>query len=125
MTQRLRLFILFFLFAFLTTANAQKQFITLDWNELPAVETLPEIFEEIELPADFRNFEYAVNLEFPEYEALSAENAEKLDSINMLFPTTPERHTWVAIVAGKAKLNVRFRPFVSRNNPLTRLHPFN
>ena len=124
MTQRLRLFILFFLFAFLTTANAQKQFITLDWNELPAVETLPEIFEEIELPADFRNFEYAVNLEFPEYEALSAEDAEKLDSINMLFPTTPELHTWVSVVAGKAKLNVRFLPFVSRNKSLQRLNSF-
>ena len=58
--------------------SAQNRFITLNWQELPAAQTLPEVVESIPLPDDFRFYTYHVKIEFPEFVDLDPEAAAEL-----------------------------------------------
>ena len=57
--------------------SAQDSFVTLDWQELPPVRTLPMITEDVPLPDDFRFYSYDVKLEFPEFAAIDQETVDE------------------------------------------------
>ena len=94
--------------------SAQDRFITLDWQKLPAVQTLPEISESIPLSDDFYLNNYDVKIEFPEFVDLTPETVVELIAKGVTLPDYPQAEVSVATSADKASLNVRFVPVVYR-----------
>ena len=79
--------------------SAQNRFITLNWQELPAAQTLPEVVESIPLPDDFRFYTYHVKIEFPEFVDLDPEAAAELTRKKVNLPDYPQAETSVGVAA--------------------------
>ena len=94
--------------------SAQNRFITLNWQELPAAQTLPEVVESIPLPDDFRFYTYHVKIEFPEFVDLDPEAAAELTRKKVNLPDYPQAETSVGVAAYEGILSVRFVPVVHR-----------
>ena len=77
--------------------SAQNRFITLNWQELPAAQTLPEVVESIPLPDDFRFYTYHVKIEFPEFVDLDPEAAAELTRKKVNLPDYPQAETSVGV----------------------------
>lgn len=104
--------------------SAQDRFITLDWQKLPAVQTLPEISESIPLSDDFYLNNYDVKIEFPEFVDLAPEAVVELIAKGVTLPDYPQAEVSVATSADKASLNVRFVPVVYRKGIYQRINSF-
>lgn len=105
-------------------ASAQNRFITLNWQELPAAQTLPEVVENIPLPDDFRFYTYQVKIEFPEFVDLDPEAAAELTRKKVNLPDYPQAETSVGVAAYEGILNVRFVPVVYRGGVYQRINSF-
>lgn len=116
------LYILILFIAF--PVSAQESFITLDWQELPAAQTLPEVSENIPLPDNFNSYNYDVKIEFPEFVNLTPEAAAELTEKAVILPDYPQVETSVASSADKAFLNVQFVPVVYRKGIYQRINSF-
>ena len=115
-------FLLLLLFAM--PCVAQTHFVSVDWQLLPAIHTLPEVIESISLPDDYRSYDYKVKIEFPEFENLEAKDAELIKATGELLPAYPTAQTEISISAHKGFLNVRFVPIVYRNGRYQRINSF-
>ena len=115
-------FLLLLLFAI--PCVAQTHFVSVDWQLLPAIHTLPEVIESISLPDDYRSYDYKVKIEFPEFENLEAKDAELIKATGELLPAYPTAQTEISISAHKGFLNVRFVPIVYRNGRYQRINSF-
>ena len=104
--------------------SAQDRFITLDWQKLPAVQTLPEISESIPLSDDFYLNNYDVKIEFPEFVDLTPEAVVELIAKGVTLPDYPQAEVSVVTSADKASLNVRFVPVVYRKGIYQRINSF-
>ena len=104
--------------------SAQDRFITLDWQKLPAVQTLPEISESIPLSDDFYLNNYDVKIEFPEFVDLASEAVVELIAKGVTLPDYPQAEVSVVTSADKAFLNVRFVPVVYRKGIYQRINSF-
>ena len=104
--------------------SAQNRFITLNWQELPAAQTLPEVVENIPLPDDFRFYTYQVKIEFPEFVDLDREAAAELARKKVSLPDYPQAETSVGVAAYEGILNVRFVPVVYRGGVYQRINSF-
>lgn len=123
MTHKLHTLLVLLLFA-IFTASAQQQFINLDWNELPAIETLPQVVEDIPLPSNYKSYRYDVKLEFPEYEVLSLVDQDKLKAEQIVLSEEVTLTTHLLVVAGNPSLQVSFTPIVQRGNSYYRINSF-
>lgn len=110
-----RILIVFFVWCLTLPLSAQEHFISLDWSALPAATSLPEVLEEIALPADYETYSYAASLEFPELEALDAKSSSLLKSKNVTLPEIPKVETSISVGAHKGFLEIRFTPVVCRD----------
>ena len=88
--------------------SAQDSFVTLDWQELPPVRTLPMITEDVPLPDDFRFYSYDVKLEFPEFAAIDQETVDEFTKKKVELPETPCLTTHIGIADNKGYLSVSF-----------------
>ena len=83
----IRNFWLFCCFVVLFLPVSAQEFVTLDWRELPAAQTLPVVTREFPLEDGFRSCDYQVEIEFPEYQNLdnvaSAALQARLDSLRL------------------------------------------
>lgn len=104
--------------------SAQNRFITLNWQELPAAQTLPEVVESIPLPDDFRFYTYHVKIEFPEFVDLDPEAAAELTRKKVNLPDYPQAETSVGVAAYEGILSVRFVPVVHRGGVYQRINSF-
>lgn len=104
--------------------SAQERFITLDWQKLPAAQTLPEVVENIPLPDDFRFYTYKAKIEFPEFVDLDSEAAAELAQKKAVLPDYPQAEASVGISAHEGVLNVRFVPVVYRGGVYQRINSF-
>ena len=104
--------------------SAQNRFITLNWQELPAAQTLPEVLESIPLPDDFRFYTYHVKIEFPEFADLDPEAAAELTRKKVNLPDYPQAETSVGVAAYEGILSVRFVPVVHRGGVYQRINSF-
>ena len=104
--------------------SAQNRFITLNWQELPAAQTLPEAVETIPLPDDFRFYTYHVKIEFPEFVDLDPEAAAELTRKKVNLPDYPQAETSVGVAAYEGILSVRFVPVVHRGGVYQRINSF-
>ena len=104
--------------------SAQNRFITLNWQELPAAQTLPAVVESIPLPDDFRFYTYHVKIEFPEFVDLDPEAAAELTRKKVNLPDYPQAETSVGVAAYEGILSVRFVPVVHRGGVYQRINSF-
>lgn len=119
-----RLWIFYILLLLTLPVSAQNSFIALNWQELPAPQTLPVVSEEIPLPADFRSYTYHVDIEFPELELLSREASLELQKRTITLPSSPSLETSVRISAHSGFLYVSFIPVVYRDGSYQRICSF-
>lgn len=115
-----------------------QEFITLDWQELPAAQTLPVVTYELPLGKGFRSFDYQAEIEFPEYRKLSRSEAaalkSRLDTLHRLpgggaafregLPASPRINSFTKISAHRGFLSVSFVPVVFREGSYQRLNSF-
>lgn len=104
--------------------SAQNHFVTVDWQDLPPVETLPIVTRELPLPDDFRSYNYEAVLEFPEFVALEQASADSLTAKKEALPDYPRLETNVVTSGRKGFLFVRFVPVVFRNGTYQRIQSF-
>ena len=104
--------------------SAQDSFVTLDWQELPPVRTLPMITEDVPLPDDFRFYSYDVKLEFPEFAAIDQETVDEFTKKKVELPETPCLTTHIGIADNKGYLSVSFIPVVFRDGVYQRIQSF-
>lgn len=115
-----------------------QEFVTLNWQELPSVQTLPAVTRELPLKDDFRSFTYQVEIEFPEYQRLNkgevAALEMRLDSLrrfsdeDMSFkeglPVSPQITSFIKVSAHRGFLSIHFVPVVYREGSYQRLNSF-
>lgn len=115
-----------------------QEFVTLNWQELPSVQTLPVVTRELPLKDDFRSFTYQVEIEFPEYQRLNkgevAALEMRLDSLrrfsdeDMSFkeglPVSPQITSFIKVSAHRGFLSIHFVPVVYREGSYQRLNSF-
>ena len=125
-------FVVFFL-----PVSAQE-FVTLDWRELPAAQTLPVVTHEFPLEDDFRSCAYQVEIEFPEYQKLdnaaSVALQARLDSLRLSpdadgtfadgLPASPQIISRAKVSAHRGFLSIRLVPVVRREGSYQRLNSF-
>ena len=119
-----KIFHFLILLLFAIPCVAQSHFVTVDWQLLPEIHTLPEVIESITLPDDYRSYDYQANIEFPEFENLDAKTVELIKETGETFPAYPIAKTEISISAHKGYLNVRFVPIVYRNGRYQRINSF-
>lgn len=115
-----------------------QEFVTLNWQELPSVQTLPVVTRELPLKDDFRSFTYQVEIEFPEYQRLNKSEVAalemRLDSLrrfsdeDMSFkgglPVSPQITSFIKVSAHRGFLSIHFVPVVYREGSYQRLNSF-
>lgn len=116
------LYILLLFVAF--PVSAQDRFVTLNWQELPAPQTLPTFVESIPLPDDFSSYTYQVNIEFPEFSDLDNEAITVLTEKKTTLPAYPQAETSVGISAHEGFLHISLVPVVYRNGVYQRINSF-
>lgn len=116
--------VLYILLFLVLPVSAQNGFITLDWQELPAVQTLPTVTETLPLPSDFRSRAYQVNIEFPELEPLAREAVSELSKQGISLPESPKLETSVRVSAHQGFLQVSFIPVICRDGQYQRIRSF-
>lgn len=119
-----RYWILCILLLVVFPVSAQNGFITLNWKELPAAQTLPVVTKEVPLPDDFRFHTYRVKIEFPEFETLGLEATSELLKQSPALPNYPRPESSVQVSAHRGFLMVRFVPVVYRNGIYQRINSF-
>lgn len=99
-----------------------QEFISLNWQELPAVQTLPTVTHELPLEADFRLYTYRAEIEYPEYQPLEKDEVTALNTTDL--PSSPQISTSVKVSAHRGFLSVSFVPVVFREGRYQRLNSF-
>lgn len=115
-----------------------QEFVTLNWQELPSVQTLPVVTRELPLKDDFRSFTYQVEIEFPEYQRLNKGEVValemRLDSLHRFsdedmsfkegLPVSPQITSFIKVSAHRGFLSIHFVPVVYREGSYQRLNSF-
>ncbi|WP_299993013.1 type IX secretion system sortase PorU [uncultured Bacteroides sp.] len=134
----IRNFWLFCCFVVLFLPVSAQEFVTLDWRELPAAQTLPVVTREFPLEDGFRSCDYQVEIEFPEYQNLdnvaSAALQARLDSLRLSpdadgtfadgLSASPQITSRVKVSAHRGFLSIRLVPVVRREGSYQRLNSF-
>lgn len=109
-------------FILLLLPVSAQEFIALNWQELPAVHSLPIVTHEVPLGTDFRSYTYRAEIEYPEYESLKKEEAAALQAKDV--PSSPQIDASIKVSAHRGFLSVSFVPVVFREGNYQRLNSF-
>lgn len=101
--------------------NISADFTRLDWNALRIDSVLPTYTEVIPLESDYRNYDYTVTLEYPEYAPLTPAEclvAEKYDS---LVSEDIRVSTFVGVQRKVGMLDISFLPIIRKDGKYLKL----
>lgn len=104
--------------------KARQDFYQVDWTGTAERDSIPEVRVMLDLPEDYRAYDYEAVLEFPEL--VKAEPSwQKLAERNGLQPEAmPQLQTQLCVGAGKGYLRVDFVPMVRRDGVLYRVESY-
>lgn len=107
---------------FLSALTARAQDITtLDWNELRIDSMLPAYTEVVPLESDYRQFDYAVAVEYPEWGNLTADEVKRLEKLGATIGDELVVHSDVSVSRKQGMLDIAFCPIVKRNGRYQKL----
>lgn len=118
-----KIFISALLFASLT---ASAQFTDVDWERAKSDTILPQCTAVIPLPDDFAEYDYSVQVEYPEFQAMTAEEVARyrLSALEGLLQAYPLVETYTSMAAKRAMLDVSFLPVVVTDGKYVRINSY-
>lgn len=106
----------------LPQALCAQEFVTLPREELRIDSVLPLFTHRIPLERDFASYDYAVRIEYPEFEAVTPDEAARLRQMDLdELPALPQVESSVTVSAKEGTLQVQLVPIVWREGSYKRL----
>lgn len=101
--------------------RAADDFTTLDWHTLRIDSVLPVYTETVPLESDYRRWNYVVQVLYPEWGALTAEETKVVSRHDAQIYEQLDIHTHVAVSRKVGMLDIAFVPIVRRGNEYKKL----
>lgn len=101
--------------------DISADFTRLDWNELRIDSVLPRYTEVIPLESDYRNYDYAVSLEYPEYAPLTRDESMVVARFDSLVDDHISVSTFVGVQRKVGVLDVSFVPIIRKGGKYLKL----
>jgi len=98
-------------------AGSAQDFTQFDWEKLRIDSVVPTYYEVVPLETDYRLFDYAVSVRYPEWIALTKDETDRLRAIpggEELIADTLAIHSHVGVSRGEGLLDISFIPIVRR-----------
>ena len=102
------------------------QFVTVDWDSFYGDSLLPVCTSVVDLPADYRNYNYSAHVEYPEFQKMTDMEVERymLKSKYGNLSEMPDMECHVGVQAKCPQLDVVFLPVVMRGGEYYRLKSY-
>jgi len=98
-----------------------QEFLDVDWDVMQIDSVLPVFSHAIPLEADFNQYEYRVQLEYPEFEPLPVADARRLEAMHIALPAYPEVESYVGVDSKQGVLYASLVPLVFRDGKYQRI----
>lgn len=112
--------ILFILLLIAGFAKAQN-ITTLDWDELRIDSVLPVYTEVVPLETDYRQYNYSVAIEYPEWAPLTAEETRHLERIGRPISEQLQVSSSVSVSRKQGYLDIAFVPIIRQGSQYRKL----
>ena len=122
--QRLCCFVLFMLVLFVSpvcSASSVSSITILDWNELRIDSLLPCYTEVVPLETDYRMYDYRVEITYPEWAPLSADEVRRVEQTGIPVGEELEVAASVSVSRKRGMLDIAFCPIVKRDGRYQKL----
>lgn len=122
--QRLCCFVLFMLILFVSpvcSASSVSSITILDWNELRIDSLLPCYTEVVPLETDYRMYDYRVEITYPEWAPLSADEVRRVEQTGIPVGEELEVAASVSVSRKRGMLDIAFCPIVKRDGRYQKL----
>ena len=100
----------------LAQSRESLPFTTIDWEQLSIDSILPLYTEVVPLESDYRQHDYSVSVEYPEYAPLSAKEALVALRFDSLISEKIRVESFVGVERGKGMLDIAFIPVVRKGD---------
>ena len=101
--------------------NISADFTRLDWNALRIDSVLPTYTEVIPLESDYRNYDYTVTLEYPEYAPLTPAECMVAEKYDSLVSEHINVSTFVGVQRKVGMLDISFLPIIRKDGKYLKL----
>ena len=101
--------------------NISADFTRLDWNALCIDSVLPTYTEVIPLESDYRNYDYTVTLEYPEYAPLTPAECMVAEKYDSLVSEHINVSTFVGVQRKVGMLDISFLPIIRKDGKYLKL----
>ena len=103
------------------SVSRAQDITTLDWDELRIDSLLPVYTEVVPLESDYRQFDYAVAVEYPEWGDFTIEEIRRLEQIGGAIDGELHIHSDVSVSRKQGMLDIAFCPIVKQNGRFRKL----
>ena len=118
--KNIRLFLLCLLCVLFVDVT-HSQITTLDWDELRIDTMMPVYTEVVPLESDYRQNEYVVSIEYPEWGELSRDEVKRLERIGAGVGEELQVYSHVSVSRKQGMLDIAFVPIVKREGKYRKL----
>ena len=94
---------------------------TLDWDEMRIDSLLPVYTEVVPLESDYRQFDYSVSIEYPEWGNLTLEEVRNLEKIGTPISEELKVSSFVSVSRKRGMLDIAFVPLVKKDGRYQKL----
>lgn len=101
--------------------DIRADFTQLDWNELRIDSTLPYYTEVIPLESDYRNYDYKVSLDYPEYTVLTPAEREVALQFDSLIRDSIQIASSIGVQRKAGFLDISFIPVIRKDGRYLKL----
>ena len=116
-----RFYILCCLQLLASLAGAQSDFTQLDWNELRIDSVLPVYSEVVPLETDYRLYDYAVRVLYPEWGPLTEAETTVVSRFDKQIADSLRIESFVGISRGQGMMDITFVPIVKHDGRYRKL----
>ncbi len=106
---------------FSVSSVSAQQITTLDWDVLHIDTVLPVYTEVVPLETDYRQFDYSVSVEYPEWAPLTVDEVRRLERIGMPIPEQLQVESSVSISRKQGMLDIAFVPIIRQDGHYRKL----
>ncbi len=101
--------------------TARAQITTLDWDELRIDSLLPYYTEVVPLETDYRMYDYKVEIAYPEWAPLTAEEVHRVEQTGVNLGEELQVSATVSVCRKQGMLDIAFCPIVRRDGRYQKL----
>lgn len=108
-------------FSLLPCRMQAQEFLNVDWEVMQVDSVLPVFSHAIPLESDFGQYEYRVELEYPEFAPLPLADVRRLEAMHTVLPALPKVESYVGLDSKRGFLYASLVPLVFREGEYQRL----